>query len=75
MRRKLTRRLVIPMLLAGGSLACSSGRESIACPATVEASASSPCVWKLDASTRERRLECTVGGQTFRVDTSGVGEG
>jgi hypothetical protein len=72
MQRKLTRRLVIPMLLAGGSFACSPA--SAGCPAEVAADSTS-CRWEVDRSTGERKLRCRVGDQTFRVDTSGVGEG
>ena len=72
MQRKLTRRFVIPMLLAGGSFACTPA--SAGCPREV-AGDSATCKWEADRSTGEKRLRCTVGDQTFRVDTSGVGEG
>jgi hypothetical protein len=59
-----------------GSALAASGATAAGtpCPAVVTAD-SSNCRWEVDRRTREAMLVCVVGAQTFRVDSSGVGEG
>lgn len=74
MWRSLLRRVGIAFLLGAGVGAC-AGRTGAPCPETVTLDKAA-CQWVIVAGLRSYRvLQCRSGGQTFRADTTGVGEG
>lgn len=58
----------------GSAFAKSASASTSQCPTEISAD-STNCRWEVDRATREKTLVCVVGTLTFRVDSSGVGEG
>lgn len=67
------RRVGISFLLGAGVGACATRPGSCSETVTVD---KGTCKWVVVTGLRPYRvLQCTSGGQTFRADTTGVGEG